>query len=198
MKRAIGLRLHLGAAALLLAALAAGCGDEAAAPAYVGKVTDPEADAVVGMVSDGERVQLYLCGGPRTYATLTHWFQGPVASDGTFSIESGGFVATGDLEAGAGEVKTDDGQTLSWSVQPASGELSGLYAAMDGSCRTGAVVGDFDGDGALELQGTWCNGKDIFAQVTPIMPMTPSARGLAVDVRIDPPKQLWVDRVRAP
>lgn len=186
------------AVAALLGALASGCGDEAVAPAYVGKVTNPGADAVVGMVSDGERVQLYLCGGPATYATLTRWFQGPVAADGTFTIESGGFTATGDLGAGAGQVETDDGQTLSWSVQRAADELSGLYAAMDGACRTGAVIGDFDGDGALDLQGTWCNGKDIFAQVTPIRPLVETVRGVAVDVALDPPKQLFVDRVRAP
>lgn len=182
----------------LLGVLAAGCGNQETAPAYVGKVKDPGADAVVGMVSDGERVQLYLCGGHATYASLTRWFQGPVASDGTFSIESGGFVATGDVGDLAGEVKTDDGQTLSWAVEPVTDDLSGLYAAMDGPCRTGAVVGDFDGDGVLDLQGTWCNGKDIFAQVTPIMPMVTTARGLGVRVQTDPPKDLWVDRVRAP
>jgi hypothetical protein len=188
--------LRAGAFAVLFAA---GCGDELPAPAYVGKVTDSGSDAVVGMVSDGERVQFYLCGGPSTYETLTHWFQGPVAKDGTFRIESGGFEATGDITAGKGEVKTDDGKTLSWTVRAAKGEEEGLYAAMDGSCRTGAVVGDFDGDGAVDLQGTWCNGKDIFAQVTPIRPLEVTAIGtIAVQVLSSPPKPLVVDRVRWP
>ncbi|MFT3765509.1 MAG: hypothetical protein QM820_08350 [Minicystis sp.] len=190
------LRLALRAVPILLASLAVGCGDDVVAPAYVGKVTD--SDAVVGMVSDGERLQLYLCGGPETYARYTRWFQGPIAADGTFSIESGGFVAEGDLARGGGTVRTDDGQTLSWSVTPADSALGGLYAAMDGSCRTGAVVGDFDGDGELDLQGTWCNGKDVFAQVTPLLPIALTDRGVRVSVQIDPPKVLFVDRVRAP
>lgn len=188
-------RSTLLAAAVLVIA---GCGDEAAARQSVGKVTDPGSDAVVGMVSDGERVQLYLCGGPSSYAALTRWFQGPVGADGSFSIASGDFVAEGDAFTGEGVVKTDDGRTLAWQVDPASGDLPGLYAAMDGSCRTGVVVGDFDGDGALDLQGTWCDGKDLFAQVTPIMPIMPSARGIAVTALTDPPRQLWVDRVRQP
>jgi hypothetical protein len=183
---------------MLLGALQAGCGDDAVAPAYIGKVTDTGSDAVVGMISDGDRVQLYLCGGKTTYATLSHWFQGPLATDGTFSIESGAFTATGDVGAGTGKIKTDDGQTLSWSVRPAQGELEGLYAAMDGSCRTGAVVGDFDGNGVVDLQGTWCNGEGRFAQVTPLRLLTLGDLGVQVTVQIDPPKSLYVDRVRAP
>lgn len=184
----------------LLALSAVGCGDEVTVSTYVGKVTGPSADAVVGLVSDGERVQLYLCGGPSTYATHSRWFQGPVAADGSFSIESGGFVATGGVSEGSGELKTDAGETLSWTARPASGDLEGLYAAFDGSCRTGAVVGDFDGDGTVDLQGTWCDGRDAFAQVTPIMPIATSSRGIGVRVQLEsePQKKLFVDRVRAP
>ncbi|APR87630.1 hypothetical protein A7982_12979 [Minicystis rosea] len=181
---------------LLVGVLAAGCGDEAVAPAYVGTVAG--SDAVVGLVGDGEHVQLYLCGGATSYAELTRWFQGPIAADGTFSIESGGFVATGSLTTGKGEVKTESGELLSWSVARADGELSGLYAAMDGSCRTGVVVGDFDGDGSIDVQGTWCNGKDLFAQVTPLTPIAITDRGIRVRVDVDPPKDLYVDRVRVP
>src|SRR5262245_7849019 len=98
------LRMGLGAAAVAACVSTAGCGDQTAAPQYVGRVTDPGADAVVAALSDGERVQFYLCGGPSTYATLTHWFQGPVGPGGALQIESGGFVLTGDIESGAGKV----------------------------------------------------------------------------------------------
>jgi hypothetical protein len=76
--------------------------------------------------------------------------------------------------------------------------MAGLYATMDGSCRTGAVVGDFDGDGVDDLQGVWCDGEGKYAQVTPLMPMVVTERGIGVKVLVTPPKDLYVDRVRAP
>jgi hypothetical protein len=194
MASSIALRLGFGALALVLAA---GCGgQEDVAPAYVGKVTGT--DAVVAAVSDGARVQLYVCGGDTSFDKLTHWFQGPIGADGTFSIQSGDFIAQGDLTSGKGGVTTDKGDVLSWTLSPAASEMAGLYATMDGSCRTGAVVGDFDGDGVDDLQGVWCDGEGKYAQVTPLMPMVVTERGIGVKVLVTPPKDLYVDRVRAP
>jgi hypothetical protein len=195
MTSTIPLRLGIGALTLFLAA---GCSmsTEDAAPAYVGKVTGT--DAVVAAVSDGARVQLYVCGGDSTFETLTHWFQGPVGADGTFSIQSGDLTAQGDITSGEGGVTTKDGTVLSWKLAPAAAEMHGLYATMDGSCRTGAVVGDFDGDGVTDLQGVWCDGEGKYAQVTPLMPMVVTERGIGVKVLVTPPKDLYVDRVRAP
>ena len=106
---------------------------------------------------------------------------------------------TGDLASGKGQLTTDLGRTLAWAVRPTTNEVEGLYAAMDGSCRTGAIVGDLDGNGTMRLQGTWCDGLDRFAQVSPLTPaMSLTEQGIAVSVQIDPVKTIFVDRVRHP
>ncbi len=195
MASSIALRVGFGALALVLAA---GCGgQEDAAPAYVGKVTGT--DAVVAAVSDGARVQLYVCGGETSFDKLTHWFQGPIGADGTFSIQSGDFIAQGDLTSGKGGVTTDKGDVLSWTLAPAASEMAGLYATMDGSCRTGAVVGDFGDGQGTRLQGTWCDGASHFAQVTPIR--NPDAVGgetIAVQVEGSYARALVVGRLLNP
>jgi hypothetical protein len=188
------------AAAMLACLLAAGCAGTGAAPTYIGKVTDPGQDAAVGVVSDGSTVSFYLCGGPLSYATVTRWFQGSAGGGGTFTLEpSGGFAGTGDLGSGTGEITTGTGQTLHWTVRPTETAVEGLYAALDGSCRTGAVVGDLDDDGTVRLQGTWCDGLGHFAQVSPLMPsdmLTPL--GIEVDVPTEPVQSFYVDRVLQP
>jgi hypothetical protein len=196
-------RTSYAAAATLTYLLAAGCADTLAleaAPAYIGKVESAGQDAAVGVVSDGSKVTLYLCGGPLTYATTTRWFQGELASGGTFTLAaSGGFTGSGDLRSGTGRIVTGAGQTLDWSVRPTKSEEEGLYAAMDGSCRTGAVVGDLDGDGSVRLQGTWCDGLGRFAQVSPLAPSAMlTARGIEVEVLADPAQSFFVDRVLQP
>lgn len=187
--------------ATLTCLLAAGCaGAPGASSAYVGKVVGSGQDAVVGVVSDGSRVSFYLCGGPLTYATLTHWFQGEIVSGDSFTLEaSGGFTGSGDLGSGTGQILTGAGQTLSFSVHPAGTADDGLYSAMDGSCRTGAVVGDLDGDGTVRLQGTWCDGLDHFAQVSPLTPnamFTP--RGIDVEAPAESVQPFFVERVVEP
>jgi hypothetical protein len=152
----------------------------------------------VGAVSDGEHVVLYVCGGESSFASLTHWFQGPLGPDGTFSLRSGAFTAQGDLASGHGGLTSDTGGPLSFSLAPAADPLEGLYATMDGSCRTGAVVGGFGEAGALALQGVWCDGEGDYAQVTPLQPMVLTERGIGVTVLRTPPRDLYVDRVRAP
>jgi len=188
-------------AATLLCLLTAGCSlDPQTSPAYIGRVEGPGQDAAVGVVSDGATVTFYLCGGPLTYATLTRWFQGNAGADGTFTLlDNGGFTGSGDLHSGAGQITTDMGQTLDWTVRPAATDEEGLYAAMDGACRTGAVVGDLDGTGTARLQGTWCDGLGRFAQVSPLTPADMlTYQGIDVEVLTDPVQSLYVERVLQP
>jgi hypothetical protein len=175
-----------------------------AAPAYLGTVTAPDGgtgqDAVVGVVSDGSSVSFYLCGGPLSYATVTRWFQGDVTSGQTFTLApSGGFTGGGDLGAGAGQILTDTGETLAWTVREAAGADEGLYSAVDGSCRTGAVAGDLDGNGTVRLQGTWCDGLGHFAQVSPLSPNAMfTAQGIDVEVLGEDVPTFFVERVLQP
>jgi hypothetical protein len=185
----------LASKALAAMAFLAGCGDEALVPTYVGQVEGT--DEVVAAVTDGDQVALYLCGGATTFATRSRWFRGTVDERGAFSATSEGFTATGDLTAGKGTITTADGETLTWSMRPAEGPVEGLYQSSADGCRMGAVAADFDGDGLIDLQGTWCDGSQ-FAQVTPIMPVGVTERGIGVSVTTIPGKGLWVDRVRTP
>jgi hypothetical protein len=189
------------AAAALAGLLAAGCGGGGAAnaSAFVGRVTDQGQDAVVGAVSDGTDVSFYVCGGASSFATETRWILGKAGAGGALDITGNGWHVTGNLEAGSGQVQTDQGQTLSWTARPAVGPLEGLYQAMDGTCRTGAVVGDF-GDGmGTRLQGTWCDGASHFAQVVPIKnPLSLDGEGIAVTVQSQSAQTLVVARLAEP
>jgi hypothetical protein len=198
-KQAVRIGRFGGAA--LWAFVAAGCGDESGgAPAFVGWVTDQGQDAVVGVVSDGEGVSFYVCGGPTSYATMTHWFLGAGAADGTLDLASGGWHVTGDLNKGSGKLQTDLGATLSWTVRPATDGLEGLYQNTDGgACRTGAVVGDFGDGQGTRLQGTWCDGASHYAQVTPIRnQLTLVGEDIAVEIETDAAPILDVARLLAP
>lgn len=189
---------------LLVAALAslfvAGCGSASGeAPAFVGNVEGQ--DAVVGAVSDGERATFYLCGGDSTYETLTRWFTGSVAADGALDLSNakGDWKVSGNLESGSGQITGDQGETFTWTAHAASGDVDGLYQVMDGSCRTGAVVGDLDGKGTTRLQGVWCDGEGNFAQVIPLRNQIElTAKGIEVTVQTPQAKQLLVTRVRQP
>ena len=185
------------AAALLLA----GCGQ--GAQAYVGSVEGT--DAVVGAVTEDGKATFYLCGGATTFQSFTRWFSGAEGADGALSLESTRdgttFGLTGSLAAGSGTITTGT-QTLSWRAEPATGDMNGLYAAMNGSCRIGAVVGDLHGKGTA-LQGVWCEEKagneDVYLQVTPITPIALTPEGIEVQVEGLPAAgALYVDRVSSP
>jgi hypothetical protein len=183
---------NCGIAACLLLA---GCGGTHGVETYVGRVTDPGTDAVIGAVSDGAEITVYLCGGAKSYATDTHWFSGKVDDSGKFSLAADGFTITGDVTAG--HVVTSAGITLSWTMAAASGEVEGVYESQ-GACRTGAIVGDFAGDGTMQLQGTWCDGAGKYLQVTPILPIALSARGIEAKVADGSSKTFFLTRVTAP
>ena len=186
---------------LLFAPLLAGCGQ--GPQTYVGTVQGT--DAVIGAVEEDGRAVFYLCGGPTTYQSFTRWFSGATGGDGALSLSSARdgttFGLTGSLAAGSGTITTGT-ETLSWSASPASGATDGLYAAMNGSCRIGAVVGDLHGAGTA-LQGVWCEEKsgdvDVYLQVTPITPVTVTAQGIEVEVHgLPAPGTVYVEPVLSP
>jgi hypothetical protein len=181
-------RWGLGAAALA-GVIAAGCGDETASGrSFVGRVTTPGQDAVIGVVSNGTEVSFYVCGGPATYATATHWLTGAAGADGAVDVTGDGWHVTGNVTQGSGTLSTAKGEQLAWTVRPAMGAIEGLFEADDSSCRTGAVVGDFGDGQGLRLQGTWCDAEGRFAQVTPIKALDSlSVASQSLDVTVEPP-----------
>lgn len=180
-------RTFLGAA-FLLSALLAGCagGEAGASDVAVGTILGT--DAVIGRVSDGDKVTFYMCGGPSTYSSMTRWFSGMDDASGAVALESDGWQVLSDPGGHSGRIVPPQGPTLVFEAHAARfGTPEGLYAAVDSGCRTGAVVLQPPGDDAPTVQGAWCGGADEsrFEQVIPILPGDVSSAGIAVRANVD-------------
>jgi hypothetical protein len=168
---------------------------------FSGAVTEPlggyyNAVVAVGVVAQGEQIALYSCGGPMTYATDSHWFVGTAQSDGTFTINSDGWLATGSITPtlASGMLSNPGGSSLNFSVPVAGSDGSGLYeySSPGNGCLTGVVVWD-DPSSGLQYQGTWCDGMNDFAQVIPVLPASISPLGFEAQVQSPTgPLQFWV------
>jgi hypothetical protein len=180
-------RTLLGAAGLL-SALCAGCagGEAGASDVAVGTILGT--DAVIGRVSDGDKVTFYMCGGPTTYSTMTRWFSGADDASGAVSLENDGWQVVSDPGGHSGRILPPEGPALVFEAHETRfGTPEGLYAAVDNGCRTGAVVLQPPGSSAPIVQGAWCGGGDgsRFEQVIPILPGDVSGGGIAVHVNVD-------------
>ncbi|MDC0685925.1 hypothetical protein [Sorangium atrum] len=175
------------AAGVLGAVLCAACAaDPEAPPPEISVGTVDGTDAVLALVRGEGSVTLYVRGGVSSYATMTRWFEGPEEPSGAFSLESDGWTATADAGGESGRLRTPEGAELAFRARPAAlDRIEGLYAAVDGGCRTGAVVFTPDDTDTPALQGTWCGAGDLYAQVTPIRPLSVlDRRGIEVQVEL--------------
>lgn len=176
------------AAGLLFSALLLGCSGGAAGADDVAVGTVLGTDAVIGRVSDGEKVTFYVCGGPTTYDTMTRWFSGPDDASGAVALEKDGWQVLSDPGGHSGRILPPSGPALAFEGHAARfGTPEGLYSAVDSGCRTGAVVLEPPGASGPSVQGAWCGGGDgsRFEQVIPILPGDVSALGIAVRVDVD-------------
>lgn len=184
----------------LLALTCAGCG-EAAPVTYVGP---PKSTDVAFALVEGEgAVVAYVCGGSTTYATHSRWFTGPLDAKGAFSAEQDGWKLEGAIDANVtGTLTAPDGSTMDLTAEEGlAGTADGLYDVMDSGCRTG-VIAWTDPVGQPALQGTWCDDKKDFQQVTPVYPIERSDKGLHVTVDLTPydlgKRDLYVVQVPTP
>lgn len=177
----------LGLAGLLSSFLVGCAGGEAGADdVAVGTILGT--DAVIGRVSDGDKVTFYMCGGPTTYGTMTRWFSGLDDASGAVSLENDGWQVVSDPGGHSGRILPPEGPALVFEAHATRfGTPEGLYAAVDSGCRTGAVVLQPPGAAGPTVQGAWCGGSDArrFEQVIPILPGDVSSGGIAVHVDID-------------
>jgi hypothetical protein len=189
------------AAVALLALAAAGCGDTYT---WVGTAFDESGSesSIVGAitVTDG-KVLAYTCGGPTTYPTHTHWFEGGVGpyNDITASSDEGwGMQGTVSDNQAWGNVFGPAGESFFFDAYPENDDLAGLYGVEDSGCLTGVIVW-YSGGTEPRLQGTWCDDKGNFAQVTPVFPIEKTDQGIRVQVDLGPlglggVKDLYVTR----
>lgn len=182
----------IGIAAVALA----GCGqaeathENASAPqTFAGALSGT--DAVVALVQSGPDWLAYVCGGPTTQVALTGWFQGraegesaamSLTSDRNAAVVAtrGAGSITGTLEDGSATYAFEAG-----SIETASGQVAGLFGALDSGCRTGLVVVPATAGNPSRMQGVWCDATGRVGQVTPITPLERDPRGVAVQVGQD-------------
>jgi hypothetical protein len=167
----------IGASISAFAAMA-GCAGADEPSSFVGTA---DGDVAVGLVVEGDAVEMYFCGPADVVDHRTAWLSGTLDAgeddDGfsELSLSGGGWTVEGVVSEGAarGTAKmVDAGElvTLTWSVSRAEPHgMLGLYAAPGAGCQTGVVV--FPGaDGAPKLQGAYCDATGHFGQVTPVHP----------------------------
>lgn len=136
----------------LLGLLLVGCADDAdpspprtaagvVAGSFVGKVAD--VDALVAIVTDGQRVRAYVCDGPGRQ--LAEWAEGPADGGHVELTSRGGTRFAIDVTAGSasGTITMPDGRALRFAAAPATG-VAGLYELTftpDGSFGGGSANG---------------------------------------------------------
>ncbi len=191
--------LDLGCALVTLGVTLAGCGTKGdsvhptpdAGASVLPTISVGEVgttDAVLGVVTQADRIVFYVCGGASTYSTHTRWFKGtfdPAASEPSFSLTAAGWTVSGQHDSGGwtGELAMPSGQKLPWRARhTAQGKLEGLYQVMDGNCRTGVVIQEGATGDEPRVQGVWCDGGGQFAQVVAVRPVAISDQGIEVKV----------------
>jgi hypothetical protein len=147
-----------------------------------------ENDAQVGIVATAHHARLFLCGGPSSYSSATHWFSIDVSASEQIMAEAG---STGPLsvvghigQADAGGVITlADGTALTFQAsRTVPGTLAGLYEAAAPCGKAGLIVTQPSLQAPASGQGT-CIGAvtgssaDRVLQVTPIAPIARAADG---------------------
>ncbi|MEZ4239718.1 MAG: hypothetical protein R3F59_26890 [Myxococcota bacterium] len=120
-------------------------------------------DAVLGLVADGDRGVLYVCGGPQTMGLLNGWVS--VALDGEALSGTGdGYTVSGSLAEGV--LATDAGDEWTFTLSEAEGP-DGAWSATEpvGSCPVGVVILER----GKRVQGVACPAvATIPAQVVPV------------------------------
>ena len=159
---------RVAAAAVVLMPLVIGCGSAVreGERSWVGGLEG--SDSVVGAAIEGERVAVYVCGGPGSMETDTRWFIGDIGAEGVHLERDGwnvdaALTADGDLH---GAVTAPAGNARVFALGPVTaGSKAGLYSVVDSGCRTGVVVQQPAAE--LAVQGVWCSDLGEVDQVTP-------------------------------
>lgn len=185
---------------LALSAFVAGCSDDGQpGPSRVRVGTADMGDVVFGAVVE-DRISVYVCGGPQTFATHTRWFKdGELDDDGAFAMELDGWMLSGavDGELVTASLRDPDGFVLQLEgAGVPEDEVAGLYIAPIDGCTTGVVVRGDEND--PQAQGTWCDAQANFAQVIVLEPLVLTSMGIEVSVTkpgTDEPTTFFVEKI---
>jgi hypothetical protein len=149
----------------------------------VGEVED--SDVRVGVLADDARLRVFLCGGPSSYASATHWLRAELDGDGDFSFRSDELELTGTLVDGVleAELVADGERSMVRAERVRGGTLAGLYEAR-ADCGTVGLIVTHDGpDSEPTAQGACVGEGHLPDQVNPIKPISRDSDGaIAVEV----------------
>ncbi|MBV9945525.1 MAG: hypothetical protein JOZ69_01600 [Myxococcales bacterium] len=156
----------------------------------VGTVDD--SDAWVGIVTSDRRARVFVCGGPSSVATTTHWFPVDVDEHGLAQSDAGaGVVVDGpalQVQMGASSAEgTVTLQEVTYTLHATAvraGTIAGLYEA-NGQCgKLGLIVTQPAAGAEAMAQGacvpsaaTAANGFSKIVQVNPLQPVARAADG---------------------
>jgi len=151
----------------------------------VGEVED--SDVRVGVLADDARLRVFLCGGPSSYASATHWVRAELEPNGDFrfssdelELELTGSLVDGVLEA---ELIAHDERAEVRAERVRDGTLAGLYEARADCGTVGLIVTQDDPDSEPTAQGACVGDGHLPDQVNPIKPISRDRSGaIAVEV----------------
>jgi len=139
----------------------------------------------VAVPADDARLRVFLCGGPSSYASATHWVRAELDSDGDFrysadELELEGSLVDGVLEA---ELIADGEHALVHAERVRGNTLAGLYEAQAECGTVGLIVTQDDPDSDPIGQGACVGVGHLPDQVNPIKPISFERNGaIAVEV----------------
>jgi len=173
---AVGCGAEVGSSDAGLAALDAGRAHDV----LVGEVQD--SDVRVGVLADGARLRVFLCGGPSSYASATHWVRARLDPNGDFhygadELELEGSLVDGVLEA---ELVADGERALVHARRVRSGTLAGLYEARAECGTVGLIVAQDEQGSEPSAQGACVGDGHLPDQVNPIKPIALERDGAIV------------------
>jgi hypothetical protein len=163
-----------------------GLGELDAAPAHdvlVGEVED--SDVRVGVLADDARLRVFLCGGPSSYASATHWVRAELEPNGDFTFSSDALQLEGSLVDGVLEAElTADGERAVVRAERVRDDtLAGLYEAKAECGTVGLIVTQDEPAAEPTAQGACVGEGHLPDQVNPIKPIARDRSGtIAVDV----------------
>jgi hypothetical protein len=142
-------------------------------------------DAQVAVVASARHVRVYLCGGPASYATLTHWFALDLDASGGAHAQADGAEAwsldgqVADTTA-TGAVTIADGTRFTFeTARVSAGTIAGLYEGPASCGKIGLIVMQPSAQSASSGQGACITADAIpsVEQVNPIRPLTRASDG---------------------
>jgi hypothetical protein len=162
-------------------------GDAAALESSIERLvgTVDDSDIRLGaVIENGTRARLFFCGGPSSYTTATRWIILPLAADGGFELDDGGWKVHGTRSRAAltGTVEQNGESRRFSALKSANGTIAGLYEGAADCGRVGLIVAQPDSSSDPVAQGACVGDGHPPEQVNPILPVSLESGAIRVKI----------------